>query len=60
MLHYWKDFSSTYLYDSPNRQIKVLAKFPGYTALYMPCGYTLGEKQAEDSKHTVIAIQYHQ
>ena len=33
MLYYWREFNLAIFYDSPNRQIKVLAKFSGYTVL---------------------------
>ena len=31
MLYYWREFNLAIFYDSPNRQIKVLAKFSRYT-----------------------------
>ena len=34
-LHHWREFNLAIFYDSPNRQIKVLAKFSRYTV----CAY---------------------
>ena len=31
MLYYWREFNLAIFYDSPNRQIKVLAKLSRYT-----------------------------
>ena len=31
MLYYWREFNLAIFYDSPNHQIKVLAKFSRYT-----------------------------
>ena len=35
MLYYWREFNLVIFYDSPNHQIKVLAKFSRYTV--HPC-----------------------
>ena len=39
MLYYWREFNLAIFYDSPNRQIKVLAKFSRYTVLVSVCQY---------------------
>ena len=35
MLYYWREFNLAIFYDSPNRQIKVLAKFSRYTVVLL-------------------------
>ena len=37
----WREFNLAIFYDSPNRQMKVLAKFSGYTVLCISTEYTL-------------------
>ena len=52
----WREFNLAIFYDSPNRQIKVLAKFSGYT-VHTFCNHTfLVQKKAISIAIGAIAI----